>query len=120
MIFLPNLLILLDVTGRFAIILFRNSLDWRAHMKKRSLLKNVCRNLVDSLTSHTKISEDQVFKFMEELTMEEPKALSEMPPDYRRLVFPWERYGSIRNGSHYRQNRHSSMAGFGEAVKLLT
>lgn len=87
MIFLPNLLILLDVTGRFAIILFRNSLDWRAHMKKRSLLKNVCRNLVDSLTSHTKITEDQVFKFMEELTMEEPKALSEMPPDYRRLFF---------------------------------
>lgn len=87
MIFLPNLLILLDVTGRFAIILFRNSLDWRAHMKKRSLLKNVCRNLVDSLTSHTKITEDQIFRFMEELAKEEPKALSEMPPDYRRLFF---------------------------------
>ncbi len=59
-------------------------------MKKRLLLKNVCRNLVESLTSHKKITEDQIFKFMEELAREEPRALSEMPPDYRRLVFSME------------------------------
>lgn len=56
-------------------------------MGKRSRFKNVCRNLVDSLISHTRITEDQIFRFMEELAMEEPRALSEMPPDYRKLSF---------------------------------
>ena len=56
-------------------------------MGKRSLFKNVYKNLLDSLISHTGITEEQIFKFMEELAMEETRAQSEMPPDYRRLSF---------------------------------
>lgn len=56
-------------------------------MRKQPLLKNVCRNLMNSLTSHKRVTEDQIFRFMEELAKEEPKAQSEMPPDYRRLSF---------------------------------
>ena len=44
-------------------------------MKKRSLLKNVCRILVGSMTSHKSITEDQVHSLMDELAAEEPKAL---------------------------------------------
>ncbi|MCM1120988.1 MAG: hypothetical protein NC416_00240 [Eubacterium sp.] len=56
-------------------------------MKKRTRLGNVCRSLVDSLTSHKKITEDQILTFMEELATEEPKALADMPSDYRKLSF---------------------------------
>ena len=54
-------------------------------MKKRSLLKNVCRILVGSMTSHKSITEDQVHSLMDELAAEEPKALSDMPDDYKKL-----------------------------------
>ncbi len=56
-------------------------------MRKRSLLENVCRKLIVDLDSHKSITKDQVLAFMEELAVEEPKNLSDMPADYRKVNF---------------------------------
>ncbi|MCM1123376.1 MAG: MarR family winged helix-turn-helix transcriptional regulator [Eubacterium sp.] len=56
-------------------------------MRKRSPLENVCRNLMNSMDSHKGITEDQAFAFMDELSVEEPKDLADMPADYRKLKF---------------------------------